>query len=73
MTTLELRSAGLVKAIADGDLSAVEVLKTSVTRIEATDGRVNAFTDKSYERARREAAAIDSMRARGEILPPLAG
>ena len=73
MTTLELRSAGLVKAIADGELSAVEVLKTSIARIEATDGRVNAFTDKSYERARREAAAVDAMRARGEILPPLAG
>ena len=73
MTTLELRSASLIKAIADGELSAVEVLKTSIARIEATDGRVNAFTDKSYERARREAAAVDAMRARGEILPPLAG
>ena len=73
MTTLELRSAGLVKAIADGELSAAEVLRSRITRIEATDDRVNAFTDKSYERARREAAAVDAMRARGEILPPLAG
>ena len=73
MTTLELRSASLVKAIADGELTAVEVLQTSIARIEATDGRVNAFTDKIYARARREAVAVDAMRARGEILPPLAG
>jgi len=67
------RSAGLVRAIATGELSAVEALEASIARIEATDGRVNAFTGKSYERARREAGAVDAMRARGETLPPLAG
>jgi AtzE family amidohydrolase len=73
MTTLDLRTAGLVKAVADGELSALEVLQASIARIEATDGLINAFTDKSFERARREASMVDAMRSRGEILPPLAG
>jgi Asp-tRNA(Asn)/Glu-tRNA(Gln) amidotransferase A subunit family amidase len=34
---------------------------------------VNAFTGKSYARARAEAADIDARRARGEALGPLAG
>ncbi|MDO8442041.1 MAG: AtzE family amidohydrolase [Polaromonas sp.] len=73
MKTNVSRGAGLVRAIATGELSAVEALEASIARIEATDGRVNAFTGKSYERARREASAVDAMRARGGILPPLAG
>ena len=73
MTPFDLRTAGLVKAVADGELSALEVLQASIARIEATDGRINAFTDKGFERARREAAMVDAMRSRGEMLPPLAG
>ena len=73
MTPLDLRSADLVHAIAAGTVSATEALEACIARIEATDERVNAFTDKSYPRARAEAAAVDGRRARGEILPPLAG
>jgi AtzE family amidohydrolase len=68
-----LRSHELARAIAAGALGAGEALELSIARIEATDGRVNAFTGKSYARARTEAAAIDARRARGEALPPLAG
>lgn len=63
----------LAGAIAAGDLSASEVLEAHIDRIEATDGRVNAFTGKVYPRARAEAAAVDARRARGEVLPSLAG
>ena len=63
----------LAQAIATGALSAREVLEASIARIEATDARVNAFTGKSYQRARQEADAVDASRARGETLPPLAG
>ena len=63
----------LVDAIARGERSAAEVLEDSLARIEATDQRVNAFTHLGRERARKEAAAIDAMRARGEKLPSLAG
>jgi AtzE family amidohydrolase len=54
-------------------LTASAALEACIARIEATDGQVNAFTGKSYARARAEAAAIDSRRARGEALGPLAG
>ena len=60
-------------AIASGEQSAAQALQASIDRIEATDGRVNAFTGKSLARARKEAAAVDAMRSRGDALPPLAG
>jgi AtzE family amidohydrolase len=68
-----LQGADLLRAIASGELSASEALEASLARIDATDARVNAFTGRSTERATREAAAIDAMRSRGELLPPLAG
>ncbi|MGE3349011.1 MAG: AtzE family amidohydrolase [Ramlibacter sp.] len=67
------RSHELARAIASGEISAAQALEASIARIEATDARVNAFTGKSYTRARAEAAAVDAKRARGEPLPPLAG
>ena len=63
----------LVRAIAAGEVSAREALDACIARIEATDGQLNAFTGKSYARARDEAAAVDAMRARGEPLRLLAG
>jgi len=63
----------LAHAIAAGHTSAAEVLEACIARIEATDARVNAFTGKSYARARAEAAVVDARRARGEALPALAG
>ena len=63
----------LARMIASGVCSAREVLETHIARIEATDTRVNAFTGKSYARARSEADAVDAKRDRGEALGPLAG
>ncbi|GAA5232302.1 AtzE family amidohydrolase [Verticiella sediminum] len=60
-------------AVAAGELEAADWLEACIARIEATDGKVNAFTGRTFERARREAAAIDARRARGGALPPLAG
>ena len=68
-----LKSCELAQAIRVGDISAVEATEASIARIEHTDGAVNAFIGKSYPRARREAAAVDAQRARGEPLAPLAG
>lgn len=61
------------RAIGRGDVSALEVTEASIARIERSDGSVNAFTGKTYARARREAAAVDAQRARGETLASLAG
>ena len=68
-----MNSAALIKSVAAGQASACEVLESAITRIEATDARVNAFTERTLQRARAEAAAVDAQRARGEALPPLAG
>jgi amidase/aspartyl-tRNA(Asn)/glutamyl-tRNA(Gln) amidotransferase subunit A len=68
-----LKSFELARAIKAGDLSAVEVTAAAIARIEQTDGAINAFTGKSYTRARREAAVLDAQRSRGEVLPSLAG
>ncbi|WP_366834221.1 AtzE family amidohydrolase [Rhodoferax sp.] len=63
----------LARAIATGEASAAEVVEACIAHIDASDGRINAFTGKSYRRARQEAAAVDARRARGDALPPLAG
>ena len=73
MKTEALNGLAAVRAIAAGELSAVEVLQTTIERIEATNARVNAFTGRSFARALSEAAAVDARRARGEALGPLAG
>ncbi len=63
----------IVRAVHAGEMQAEEALEHCIARIEVTDPRVNAFTDGTFERATREARAIDKRRARGEVLPPLAG
>jgi AtzE family amidohydrolase len=63
----------IVRDIASGERSALEVLQASLAQIDSGDKKVNAFTGLSLERARGEAKAIDERRARGEKLPVLAG
>ena len=67
----------VVRAVRAGQMLAVEALEQCIARIEATDHRVNAFTDGTFERAEREARAVDALRAQGggsgNKLPPLAG
>lgn len=64
---------GLARAMSQGECSAAEALSACMERIEATDGRVNALTDRTWARARAEADAVDRARARGEPMSPLAG
>ncbi|WP_372825945.1 AtzE family amidohydrolase [Polaromonas sp.] len=73
MKTEALNGLAAVRAIAIGEISAVEALQTTIDHIEATNARVNAFTGRSFSRAHAEAAAVDAKRARGEALGPLAG
>jgi amidase/aspartyl-tRNA(Asn)/glutamyl-tRNA(Gln) amidotransferase subunit A len=68
-----LDAPAIARGVAAGEFSAREVLAASVARIEATDGQVNAFTDRTFARAQAEADAVDARRAGGEALPPLAG
>lgn len=68
MKTLEA-----LRAVSSGEASARELCDAALARIEESDGRVNAFTARTAARARAEADAVDARRARGEVLPPLAG
>lgn len=68
MKTLEL-----LRAVASGRTTARQVCEAAIAKVQATDEKVNAFTEHTFSRARAEADAIDARRARGEALPPLAG
>ena len=63
----------IAAAVKGGTLTAMAAAEASLARIGARDGKINAFTEVTRERALREAAGIDARRAAGEALPPLAG
>ena len=63
----------IAAAIRSGALSATAAAESALERIGVLDGKINAFTLVTRERALAEAAAIDLRRAAGEVLPPLAG
>ena len=56
-----------------GELSARDLVAATLERIEAVESRVQAFLTLLPERALAEAEAMDARRAKGEMLPPLAG
>ena len=73
MKTIAFDASAMAAAVAAGEVSARELVDASLACIAATDGRVNAFTETTRDRARAEADAVDARRARGEALGPLAG
>ncbi|MEW5785449.1 MAG: Asp-tRNA(Asn)/Glu-tRNA(Gln) amidotransferase subunit GatA [Bacillota bacterium] len=68
MTALEL-SASLQK----GEVSAVDVVRSFLDRIEAMEPKVKAFITHTPAEALQEAHAVDQKRRQGESLHPLAG
>lgn len=58
-------------ALADGRLSAVELLDRAIARIEALDGTYNAVVVRDFDRAREAAKAADQALAKGERKPLL--
>ncbi|HEX4147235.1 MAG TPA: amidase family protein [Pirellulales bacterium] len=70
---LWLGAAEIARRVAAGGTSAAEITEAHIARIEAVNERLNAVVVKCFDRARREAAAIDRRRAAGEPLGPLAG
>ncbi len=63
----------IAAAVAEGQLSAAEVVQAHLDRIAAVDGRVRAFVDVDAERALAGARAQDDRVARGEPRGPLGG
>src|SRR5215831_8753973 len=70
---IRMTAAELAAAIAAGEVSAVEVTRAHLDRIEAVDQRVRAFLHVAPEAALAAAAAVDERRGAGEPLGPLAG
>jgi fatty acid amide hydrolase len=67
-------SAGeLARLIADGTVSARDVLEAHIAQIEAVDVKLNSVVARRFDVARAEADAVDAARARGEKLGPLGG
>ena len=63
----------LSNAVASGDVGPVELTESYLSRIEALDGKLNAFRMTTPERALDEARAAESMLAKGQTLGPLHG
>jgi aspartyl-tRNA(Asn)/glutamyl-tRNA(Gln) amidotransferase subunit A len=70
---IKTSAAELGALIASGEVSAVEVAQAHLDQIAAVDERVHAFLHVDAEGALAAARAVDSRRAAGEELGPLAG
>ncbi|WP_439407263.1 AtzE family amidohydrolase [Bradyrhizobium sp. DASA03076] len=74
MTTKpEMSAADIAKAVAGGQLSALDATEAALARIKQHDAILNAFTDVTADRARARAKAIDADIAAGKTVGPLAG
>ena len=74
MHALPFRSAtDLVATLRAGDLGSRELLDAYLDRIEEFNPALNAVVTLDVDRARRDADAADSARARGDDLGPLHG
>ena len=65
--------ADIANAVAGGVVSAEELARAAVARIEADDPKYGAFLARSADEAIAQARAVDARRARGEALGKLAG
>ncbi|HNB24419.1 MAG TPA: Asp-tRNA(Asn)/Glu-tRNA(Gln) amidotransferase subunit GatA [Candidatus Melainabacteria bacterium] len=74
MTELVGRSISELKELlAEKSVSAREILDAHLKHVERHDADIKAFTCLTENRARKQAARVDELIARGEALPPLAG
>ncbi len=63
----------LAEELAMGRLSSEELTKEMIARVENVDGQVEAYLETTFETALETAREVDTKRAKGEKLPPLAG
>ncbi|HWQ50560.1 MAG TPA: Asp-tRNA(Asn)/Glu-tRNA(Gln) amidotransferase subunit GatA [Terriglobales bacterium] len=68
------KSAGeLGKMLREGDVSATEITKSYLRRIDEVEGKVDAFLTVTRDAALEMAALVDRKLAAGEAIAPLAG
>jgi aspartyl-tRNA(Asn)/glutamyl-tRNA(Gln) amidotransferase subunit A len=63
----------IAEAVREGTVSATEVTRAALARIDEKDSEIGAFTSVTSDRALAEAHALDEARTRGQSLGPLAG
>jgi fatty acid amide hydrolase len=68
-----LSAAEIARRIAQGELSAVEVVQAYLERIRDVNPRLNAIVVPRFDEALREAEQADARRRRGDSLGPLHG
>lgn len=73
MSLTERSATELRELLTRGEVSAVELVQSSLDRIRSRDGEIGAFLGVDEEGALAAAARIDERRAKGEALGPLAG
>ena len=73
MTTVTSSASAIRDQIAAGRISATEICREHLARIEQHNARLNAFNTIVADRALARAAEIDRQRAAGQALGPLAG
>jgi len=66
-------AAAIARAVALGEVAALDVTRAALERIAQGDAAIGAFTDVTRERALAEAEAVDRARKEGQALGPLAG
>ncbi|HXQ16724.1 MAG TPA: amidase family protein [Caulobacteraceae bacterium] len=64
-------AGGLAKALAAGDVSALDLCDEAIRTIEAKDGPINAVVVRDFDRAREAAKAADAALASGQRAPLL--
>src|SRR5260370_22452521 len=64
---------GARAAMSAGETTATTLTELHYARIESQDAEINSFLALSRERAMVQAARIDGMTAKAEVLPALAG
>ena len=73
MSILSRTAADLLRDLAAGKVSSVELTKAYLDQIAAHDGTIKAFLHVDPDRALAQAKAIDDKRGRGEAVGKLAG
>jgi len=68
-----LSATEIARAVASGEMSALDVIEAALARIAQHDAILNSFTDVTADRARAKARAIDAAGAAGRDAGPLAG
>lgn len=73
LTVAGLTIEGVRAAVAAGRTTATALAEMHYERIAVGDVKINSYLSLSRDRALAQAAKIDAMADRGDVLPPLAG